>query len=136
MTKSGLASSQDLIMDHTELCIWLVCRTPSARLAFRRMPYAEALRGWSAGLLATTSLGGNSPFALSPFARQFASAANSFSFFAGFLFRRFFIKIPHFHFAEYAFALEFLFQRLQGLINIVIADEYLHASIPKFVMYG
>ncbi len=84
----------------------------------------------------TTAFGRKQTFALKAFASQLACATHSFSFFTGLLLGWFFIEIPHFHFAEYAFTLEFLFQRLQGLINIVIADEYLHASIPKFVMSG
>ncbi len=31
-----------------------------------------------------------------------------------------------FHLAEHAFTLEFLFQRLEGLIDIVVTDENLH----------
>jgi hypothetical protein len=31
------------------------------------------------------------------------------------------------HFAENALALHLLFQRLQGLIDVVVANEYLHA---------
>jgi hypothetical protein len=33
------------------------------------------------------------------------------------------------HFAENTFALHFLFQRLESLVDIIVANENLHASI-------
>jgi len=37
--------------------------------------------------------------------------------------------IAHLHFAKDAFALQLLFQRTKRLINIVVANEYLHGSL-------
>ncbi|AQZ53155.1 hypothetical protein Mame_03854 [Martelella mediterranea DSM 17316] len=34
--------------------------------------------------------------------------------------------VAHLHFAEDAFALHFLLQSAEGLVNIVVADKYLH----------
>jgi hypothetical protein len=34
------------------------------------------------------------------------------------------------HLAEYALALHLLLERLQGLVDVVVADENLHASFP------
>lgn len=34
--------------------------------------------------------------------------------------------LPEFHFAKYSFALQFLFQRAKCLINVVVANLYLH----------
>jgi hypothetical protein len=65
-------------------------------------------------------------FALSALAGQLAGAADGFRLFAGALFRRLFIMSAHLHFAEDAFALHFLLQRAKRLVNIVVADKYLH----------
>lgn len=37
------------------------------------------------------------------------------------------------HFAEYPFTLHFLFERLEGLVNIVVAYDYLHEFITQSV---
>ena len=65
-------------------------------------------------------------FTLCALACQLANAAYGFGFLAGALLRRLLIEIAHLHFAENAFALHFLFQRTKRLINIVVADKYLH----------
>ena len=59
-------------------------------------------------------------------AGQLAGAAHSFGAFAGTLFRRLFEVIATLHFAESAFPLHLLFERLQRLIDVVIANENLY----------
>jgi len=46
--------------------------------------------------------------------------------FAGAALRRLFVGSPKPHFTEDSLALHFLFQRAQGLIDIIIADENLN----------
>jgi hypothetical protein len=57
------------------------------------------------------------------FARQFSRPANGLAGLTRPLFRRLFISAAAFHFAEEAFALQFLFQDPQGLIDIVVSNE-------------
>lgn len=68
---------------------------------------------------------GNQTFALSELARGLAGATNSFSLFTGALFGGLFKGPAGLHFTEYAFALQLLLQNAEGLVDIVIADEYL-----------
>ena len=37
-----------------------------------------------------------------------------------------------FHFAKYALPLHLFLEGLEGLINIIVANENLHAEIPRF----
>lgn len=67
-------------------------------------------------------------FALSALARKLANAANGFGLFAGTLLRWLLVKITHLHFTENAFTLHFLFKSAERLIDIVIADKYLHVD--------
>ena len=76
------------------------------------------------------SFSGDQTFALGMLARQFASAANCFSLFAGTLFRRLFIKVPQLHFTEDALTLQLLLKSAESLINIVVTDDDLHGLIP------
>jgi len=64
--------------------------------------------------------------ALQPLALQFAGAPHGFCCLPGTPLRRLFIMTTQFHFPEDSFALHFLLQRLQGLIDIVVADNDLH----------
>lgn len=41
--------------------------------------------------------------------------------------------VPQLHFAEEAFALELLFERFQGLIDVVVANHNLQ-SLPPFIV--
>ncbi|POF31064.1 hypothetical protein CLV41_105244 [Roseibium marinum] len=72
-------------------------------------------------------------FTLRPLASQLARAANCFSLFTRLLFRRFFEMTAKFHFTEDAFALHLFLERLQRLIDIVVANQNLHAFFPIFV---
>jgi hypothetical protein len=70
----------------------------------------------------------NQTFTLKTLASQLANAANRFSLFAGALFRGLLVVVAHLHFPENAFALHFLLESAERLINVVIADKYLHVN--------
>lgn len=65
-------------------------------------------------------------FALGPLAGQLTRAAHSFGGFARPLLGRLFIMIATLHFTESAFPLHLLLQRLQRLIDVVVAHENLN----------
>src|SRR5262249_14977940 len=67
-------------------------------------------------------------FALQLLARQLAGAADGFRLLAGFLLGWFLVMAAELHLAENALTLHLLLQRLEGLIDIVIANENLHAA--------
>src|ERR1700716_2456143 len=67
-------------------------------------------------------------FALQLLAGELARAAHGFGLFTGLLFGGLFIVTAELHLAENALALHLLLQRLEGLIDIVIANENLHAA--------
>jgi hypothetical protein len=77
-------------------------------------------------------------FLLRPLARQLAGAAHRFGLFAGPALRGFFEILPHFHFAEDAFALQFLFQGPKRLIDVIVAntDLYQRSSPSKSVEFS
>src|SRR3954453_5449429 len=66
--------------------------------------------------------------ALQLLARELARAAHRFGFFPGFLLGGLFVMAAELHLAENPLALHLLLQRLEGLIDVVIADETLHAE--------
>ena len=72
-------------------------------------------------------------FALRAFAGELAGAANGLGLFACTLFGWLFVLIPELHLTEDTLTLHFLLQRLKGLIDIVIANENLHAYPYPFV---
>ena len=72
------------------------------------------------------SVGLRQTFTLQLFARQLACTTNGFCLFAGPFDGRLFVVLPEFHFPENTFTLQFLFQSPEGLIDIVIANLYLH----------
>src|SRR4029079_9282158 len=74
-----------------------------------------------------TRVGRQQTFALHLLARELAGPADRFRLFPRLLFRWFFVVAAKLHFAENALALHLLLQRLQGLIDVVVANEYLHA---------
>ena len=67
-------------------------------------------------------------FPIHPLAHQLAMPANGLGPLAGPALRRLLVVAAHFHFPEDALALHFLFQRAQGLIDVVVADEYLQGG--------
>ena len=71
-------------------------------------------------------------FDLQAFTFQLAGPADGLGLFTGADFRRFFKSAATFHFTPQAFALHLLLQRLQSLIDIVIADAYVQI-ISRFL---
>src|ERR1700760_3484570 len=67
-------------------------------------------------------------FTLQLLAGQLARAAHGFGLFAGLLLGGLFVMTAELHLAEDTLALHLLLQRLEGLVDIVIADENLHAA--------
>src|SRR4051812_2427453 len=67
-------------------------------------------------------------FALQLLAGQLARAAHGFGLFAGLLLGGLFVMTAELHLAENTLALHLLLQRLEGLVDVVIADENLHAA--------
>src|SRR5258705_9726435 len=67
-------------------------------------------------------------FALQLLAGELARAAHGFRFFAGLFLGGLLIMTAELHLAENTLALHLLLQRLEGLIDIVIANENLHAA--------
>lgn len=65
-------------------------------------------------------------FALQTLAQKFAVPANRLCLFACPLLGRLLIVPAEFHLPENAFALHLLFQRSEGLIDIIFANEDLH----------
>src|SRR5262249_50750977 len=66
--------------------------------------------------------------ALHALAGELARPADRFRLLARLLFRGFFVVAAELHLAENALALHLLFQRLEGLVDVIVADENLHAS--------
>src|SRR5262245_46951697 len=73
-------------------------------------------------------LAGNEAFALRPLAGQLAGPANRLCPLPRLLFRWLFVVAAKLHLAEDALALHLLLERLEGLIDIIVPDENLHAS--------
>lgn len=71
-------------------------------------------------------------FALSLFTGQFASASDCFGLFTGAFYGRFFVVLLEFHLTEHTFTLQFFLQGTKRLIDIIIANLYLHVVSPPF----
>src|SRR3954464_13072547 len=67
-------------------------------------------------------------FALQLLPRELARPPHGFGLFAGLLLGGLFVVAAELHLAENPLALHLLLQRLEGLIDIVIANENLHAA--------
>ena len=63
-------------------------------------------------------------------AHELAIAANRFSFFAGTFFGWLLKITTQFHFPKHAFSLHLLLESAQRLINVIIADRYMHETRP------
>ena len=74
-------------------------------------------------------LHGKHTFALQFLAGQLAGAADSLSLFASALHRGLLIVIAQLHFMENALALQLFLERLEGLIDIIVANENLHSDV-------
>ncbi len=73
------------------------------------------------------------PFALNPLALHLTGAADGFGRFAGAAFGGFLVVAAEFHFAEHAFALKLLFERLQRLVDVIVTNENLHLPANSWV---
>src|SRR5580704_3165225 len=69
------------------------------------------------------------PFALQFLAGQLAGPAYRLRLLAGALFRGLFIMAAQFHLAKNALPLHLFLERLEGLINVIVANENLHAGV-------
>src|SRR3954471_21796413 len=109
-----------------------ICRSRSARRTTSAR--ATAAAGSSTTLATGTSaehrlrLHRQQAFALQLLAGQLACAAHGFGLFTGLLLGGLFVMTAELHLAENTLALHLLLQRLEGLIDIVIANENLHAA--------
>lgn len=79
-----------------------------------------------------TAAGCDTGFALSTLTGQFTGPADRLGLLARLLFGRLLVIVAQLHFAKNAFALQLLFQRTERLIDIVIANDYLHAEHRPF----
>src|SRR5262245_36059872 len=79
------------------------------------------------GARGRTGLHRQETFALHLLARELAGPADRFRLFPRLLFGGFFVVAAEFHLAENALALHLLFERLEGLVDVVVANENLHA---------
>ena len=68
-------------------------------------------------------------FALQLLAGELAGAAHGLGLLAGALLRGLLVMAAELHLTENAFALHLLLQRLESLIDIIVADENLHEAI-------
>src|SRR5262249_24735811 len=73
-------------------------------------------------------LPGQEAFALGALARQLAGPADCLRPFPCLFLRWLFVVAAKFHLAEDALALHLFLERLEGLVDVVVADENLHAS--------
>ena len=77
------------------------------------------------------------PLALHALAQQLAVAADSLGFFAGAALGRLFVVPPELHFPEYPFALHFLLEGSESLIDVVVANKDLHGRVtPQLDLKG
>src|SRR5689334_11609603 len=74
-----------------------------------------------------TRLARQQTLALHLLARKLAGPADRFRLFPRLLFGWFFVMAAELHLAENALALHLLLERLQGLVDVVVANENLHA---------
>ncbi len=71
---------------------------------------------------------GSETLALDALALHLAGAADRLGGFARPAFGGFFVMPAKLHFAEHAFTLKFLFERLQRLVDVIVANENLHLA--------
>ena len=78
----------------------------------------------------SATLAGKQAFALKTLARELACTANGFGLLTCAFLGRLFVMIAKFHFTEDAFALHLFLERFERLVNIVVANKYLHELNP------
>jgi hypothetical protein len=71
--------------------------------------------------------------ALQLFAGEFAGATDGFRLLPDSPFRRFLVILAQLHLAKETFALHLLFQRPEGLVDIVVTDENLHVVFSSLI---
>ena len=76
-------------------------------------------------------LAGEQALALRALAGELARPADRFRLLTRLLFGGFFIMAAKLHFAENSLALHLLLERLEGLVDVVVADENLQAKVPS-----
>ncbi len=116
-----------------------VCSGPNLRNSIKDGMHADApLAGLCAALGRTGAcrrsdrLARNQTFALSALAGELACATNGLCLLTGLLFGRLLVMPAKLHFPEDAFPLHLLLQGLEGLVDVIVADENLHALYPMF----
>src|SRR5215475_6236190 len=109
------------------------------RLTSRPRPSDHSRLCWGSATAAETGadrlgLAWDQAFALRPLARQLARATYRLGAFTRLFLRWLFVMPAKLHFAENALALHLLLERLEGLIDVIVPDENLHASFlfPKW----
>src|SRR5438309_16704 len=107
----------------------------SARAACAATAATSAAFATRAGAEHRLRLHRQQAFALQLLAGQLARAAHGFGLFAGLLLGGLFVVTAELHLAENTLALHLLLERLEGLIDVVIADENLHAA-SSFQLVG
>src|SRR5262249_60684524 len=93
---------------------------------------ARTARGAGSGTRGGLRLHRQQPLALHALARELARPADRFRLFARLLFGGLFVMAAKLHFAEDPLALHLLLQRLEGLVDVVVTDENLHAAFLCF----
>lgn len=111
----------------------------SASISASRQPWRSAgARKWrppggSAGRRLLSFGGSDKSFALGLLARELAGSPDRFSLFTVRSFGRFLVKSSALHLAKNAFALHFLLEYPQSLVDVVVADEDLQETFPSLV---
>lgn len=86
-------------------------------------------------ILGTASVGSET-FAFNTLAFKLARAPYGLSLFAGPPFGRLFVRPAKLHLAKDAFTLHFLLQDLEGLIDVVVTNGYLHVCSTLIMLQG
>ena len=103
-----------------------------SRVSVTVVPRSEARRAWRAASSGSSwrfpGLHRQQTLPLQLFAGELTGAADGFRLLPDSPLGRFFVMAAELHFAEKALALHLLLQRPEGLVDIVVADENLHAA--------
>jgi hypothetical protein len=83
-----------------------------------------------------TAAGDDAAFALRTLAGELANTTNGFGLFTSALLGRLLVIVTHLHFAENALALHLFLKSAKRLINIVIANQYLHVNPVPYLELG
>src|SRR5581483_6338049 len=109
-------------------------RPETTTRAGRRRPAAEnrakSAAARRAGARNDLGLHRQQAFTLQLLAGELAGPADRFRPLAGFLFGGLFVMAAKLHLAENALALHLFLERLEGLVDVIVANEHLHAVYP------